>query len=54
MGKESISASEVTGLSLQVIGGIVAIAELAELDLGGGIVGGLIFLLGSLIKNSGK
>ena len=54
MGKESFNASEVTGLSLQVIGGLLAIVELAELDLGGGLVGGMIFLLGSWIKNSSK
>lgn len=42
------------GTSVEVGGVAVAIWELAHLDIGGGIVGGLIYLLGKWIKNSGE
>ncbi len=42
------------GTAVEVGGAVYGIWELAHLDVGGGIVGGLIYLLGKWIKNSGE
>ncbi len=51
--KEGLTNRENVGTAVEVGGVLYAIWEIAHWDIKGGIVGGLIYLLGKWIKNSG-